>query len=220
MQNIDKRDYFRLADQIHVGYQRVKKADVDTTDAGSHFDLDASFYLLRDIYELELESVELLRGISEKNRQLGSFLQNLNKRVDILCRGVSANRSANNKTNVAQINPEVLISEGGLSFISDELINSGEHLALMLVFQPSTLGLTCFCEVRHCRLTEGRLTEGRLTEGRLTQNHPMEDHAHYRIGIKFINLDTTNQRIISRHIIRVQSDERRTRLRQENKFDL
>ena len=211
MQNIDKRDHFRIADQIHVGYQRVKKADVDITDAGSHFDLDASFYLLRDIYELELESVELLRRISEKNRQLGSFLQNLNKRVDILCRGVSANSSAYNKTNVAQINPEVLISEGGLSFISDEVINSGEHLALMLVFQPSTLGLTCFCEVRHCRL---------ITEGPLTQNHPMEDHALYRIGIKFINLDAINQRMIARHIIRVQSDERRTRLRQETKPDL
>ena len=204
MQNIDKRDYFRLADQIYVGYQRVNKGAISTTEASSHFDLDASFHLLRDIYELELESVELLRGISDKHRQLGSFLQNLNKRVDILCRAVSANSSANssshNKAGTAQINPEALISEGGLSFISEELINPGEHLALMLVFQPSTLGLTCFCEVRHCRLTE--------------------DSAHYRIGIKFINLITTDQRMISRHIIRVQSDERRRRLREEHDFDI
>jgi hypothetical protein len=200
MQNIDNRDYFRLPDQIHVGYQRVSKTSINSTDAGSHFGLDSSFYLLRDIYELELESAELLRAITDKNRQLGSFLQNLNKRVDILCRGISRDKGES----TAQVNPEALISEGGLSFISDELINPGEHLALMLVFQPSTLGLTCFCEVRHCRLTEDRLTG---------------DQVNYRIGIKFINLDTTNQRLISRHIIRVQGDERRSRLRQEHDFD-
>jgi hypothetical protein len=200
MQNIDNRDYFRLPDQIHVGYQRVSKTSINSTDAGSHFGLDSSFYLLRDIYELELESAELLRAITDKNRQLGSFLQNLNKRVDILCRGISRDKDES----TAQVNPEALISEGGLSFISDELINPGEHLALMLVFQPSTLGLTCFCEVRHCRLTEDRLTG---------------DQVNYRIGIKFINLDTTNQRLISRHIIRVQGDERRSRLRQEHDFD-
>jgi hypothetical protein len=200
MQDIHDRDSFRLSDQIHIGYQRVSKTAANSTDAGSHFDLDSGFYLLRDIYELELESAELLRAITDKNRQLGSFLQNLNKRVDILCRGISGNKDEN----TTQVNPEALISEGGLSFISPELINPGEHLALMLVFHPSTLGLTCFCEVRHCRLAEDRLTG---------------DQVNYRIGIKFINLDTTNQRLISRHIIRVQGDERRSRLREEDDLD-
>ena len=200
MQNIYDRDSFRLSDQIHVGYQHVSKTAINSTDAGSHFDLDSSFYLLRDIYELELESAELLRAITDKNRQLGSFLQNLNKRMDILCRGISGNRDEN----TTQVNPEALISEGGLSFISPELINPGEHLALMLVFHPSTLGLTCFCEVRHCRLAEDRLTGGQV---------------NYRIGIKFINLDTTSQRLVSRHIIRVQGDERRSRLREEDDLD-
>ncbi|MFT4721789.1 MAG: hypothetical protein ACI9SB_002968 [Candidatus Azotimanducaceae bacterium] len=200
MQHIHDRDSFRLSDQIHVDYQRVSKTAINSTDAGSHFGLDGSFYLLRDIYELELESAELLRAITDQNRQLGSFLQNLNKRVDILCRSISGNKDEN----TAQVNPEALISEGGLSFISDELINPGEHLALMLVFHPSTLGLTCFCEVRHCRLTEDHLTGGQV---------------NYRVGIKFINLDTTNQRLISRHIIRAQGDERRNRLREEHDVD-
>jgi c-di-GMP-binding flagellar brake protein YcgR len=120
--------------------------------------------------------------------------------LDILCRRISGNKDEN----TAQVNPDALISVGGLSFISDELINPGEHLALMLVFQPATLGLTCFCEVRHCRLADDR---------------PTEDQVNYRIGIKFINLDTTNQRLISRHIIRAQGDKRRSRLRDEHDVD-
>jgi hypothetical protein len=196
MPGIDKRDYFRLNDQIHVSHIRVTRTAAHGTAAASHFDLQPGFSMLREMYELELESTEMLRGITEKNRQLGNFLLNLNKRMEILTLSLGTNSHGQQ----LEVNQEALISEGGLSFISATAEKPGEHLALMLVFHPSMLGLTCFCLVRHCRLAE--------------------DGVNYRIGVEFLNLDKTNQRLISRHIMRRQADERRNRLREREARDL
>jgi len=192
MNSADKREFFRLNDKIHIAYQLVTKIDLEQGQAADFFTSDPNFHLLRDIYELEMESVEILRTLTDSNRQLGSFLHNLNQRIELLTLGL---RNINDEED-ASVNIETQISEGGISFLAEELINNGELMALKLLFQPSMLGLTCFAKVRYCRLVD-------------------EDNK-YKIGAQFINLDYTTQKLLSRHIIRTQSEERRKRLRESN----
>ena len=87
------------------------------------------------------------------------------------------------------------ISEGKISFISKKMFKEGDHLALKLVFHPTLLGVLSFALVKHCRSLE--------------VNH------EYRIGAEFVNLGHENQRLLNRHIIQRQSEERRERLRKE-----
>jgi hypothetical protein len=186
MEDRDKRDYYRLNDTILIEFQHVTERDCESADAGDFFTSDPNFHLLRDIYELQLESRELLRAVNQQNPQLGSFLSNLDKRVEILARGVL--QQSSQQQSLMQRQTE--ISEGGLSFLNESLIEPGQHLAMRLLFQPSYLGLACFVEVRHCQL---------------------EDH-EYRIGARFSQSDYRTQRLISRHIISRQAEDRRTRL--------
>ena len=191
MKGIENRDYYRLNDQVQVSYQIVSSADLKTRKPDAFFDLPAGFHISREIYELELEARELLRGITDNNRQLGSFLSNLNKKIELLAHTVASNQHepiSSNDTNT-------IISEGGLSFHSQALINKGEFLALKLVLHPSLVGITCFAEVRHCGIEEKEST--------------------YQVGVQFLNFSLNNQRLVSRHILRRQSDERRNRLRRE-----
>ncbi|HJP49508.1 MAG TPA: PilZ domain-containing protein [Pseudomonadales bacterium] len=192
MDSADKREFFRLNDKIHIAYQLVTKIDLEQGQAADFFTSDPNFHLLRDIYELEMESVEILRTLTDSNRQLGSFLHNLNQRIELLALGL---RNINEEDD-ASVNIETQISEGGISFLADELINNGELMALKLLFQPSMVGLTCFAKVRYCRLVE-------------------EDNK-YKIGAQFVNPDYTTQKLLSRHIIRKQSEERRKRLHESN----
>jgi hypothetical protein len=186
MEDRDKRDFYRLPDTILIEFQHINERDIKNASAEDFFTSDPNFHLLRDIYGLQLESQELLRGITQQNKQLGSFLHNLDRRVDLLARSIT-------QTQIQQeglTDRQAEISEGGLSFLHDTLIESGQYLALRMLFQPSYLGLACFGEVRHCQ--------------------PEADQ--YRIGVSFSQSDYRTQRLISRHIISKQAEERRSRL--------
>ena len=192
MEGRDKRDYYRLNDQVQIDYQVVRPSDVSESEPDDFFELPPGFHVTRDIYELEIEANEILRGITDSNRQLGSFLHNLNKRIEIIAHSVA---SANQQPlDIDDTN--TIISEGGLSFYAKQLLNKGEFLALKMVLHPSLVGLTSFAEVRHCGIIERDST--------------------YQIGIQFLNLSPNSQRLISRHILRRQSDDRRKRLRDES----
>lgn len=186
MKDRDKRDYYRLPDTILIEFQRVTERDVENASADDFFTSDPNFHLLRDIYDLQLESNDLLRGVTQQNRQLGSFLHNLDRRIELLARSVVQSQSERNGLTDRQTE----ISEGGVSFLNDSILESGLFLALRMLFQPSCLGLACFAEVRHCQLEDDE----------------------YRIGARFSHPDYKTQRLLSRHIISKQAEERRARL--------
>ena len=119
MEDRDKRDYYRLPDTILVEYQFVSEQDVAASDAANFFTSDPNFHLLRDIYELQLESKELLRGITQDNRQLGRFLSNLDARIDLIAK--ASVRSASHNQALRDCQAE--ISEGGISFLSTDIMN-------------------------------------------------------------------------------------------------
>lgn len=187
MRDRDKRDYYRLPDKILIEFQHITERDVENASADDFFTSDPNFHLLRDIYELQLESSELLRGLTQQNRQLGSFLHNLDRRVEILARSMVQTQSERDGLSDRQAE----ISEGGVSFLHGTLIEPGQFLALRMLFQPSCLGLACFAEVRHCQLEDDE----------------------YRIGTRFSGADYRTQRLLSRHIISKQAAERRARLK-------
>ena len=186
MEDRDKRDFYRLPDTILIEFQHITEADAESAAAEDFFTSDPNFHLLRDIYELQLESKELLRGVTQQSRQLGSFLHNLDQRVELLARAVL--QSGSDQGGLSDRKAE--ISEAGASFLHDSILESGQFLALRMLFQPSGLGLACFAEVRHCQLEDDE----------------------YRIGVRFNQSDYRTQRLLSRHIISKQAEERRARL--------
>ncbi len=192
MHTSHKRDYFRLADKIEITLKVVERDDLENHAAADFFKSDPNFNLSRDIHELELESNEILRSISDQNRQLGNFLLNLNKRIDLMTISI-ANLGHQDGISARD---GTQISEGGISFVSEERVRKGEFLALKLLFLPSMLGLTCFAQVQNCRL--------------------VDDANEYKIGASFIKPDHTTQRLLSRHIIRRQSEDRRRHRKDDN----
>src|SRR5690606_30798030 len=99
---------------------------------------DASplFNLLSELHLMDFESQHLLRHISERDRTLASYLKVINKRIDLLgqalaqslLQGVGSPR-------------RVSLSEGGISFESEQPVSRDSHLALKMVLMPQALGL-------------------------------------------------------------------------------
>ncbi|MEX2489936.1 MAG: PilZ domain-containing protein [Pseudomonadales bacterium] len=189
---MDNRDHYRVKDAIYVSYETVTSGHMKSVLAEENFVFSQTFSASREIYELELDAMDILREVSENNRQLGNFLHNVNKRMTLLCRSLIADELVDNDPGGTDSD----ISEGGLGFASSRFLTPGTNLALKLLFTPSYFGLSCYGQVRHCRLTE--------------------DGEAYRVGVQFMHLDETCERLICRHIVRQQAEERRQRLRQNS----
>lgn len=186
MQSIDRRDYFRLLDEISVDYKVIAPQFVQDSNPADAFELPPGFHLLRDLYRLDLEAQEIVRQVNDSDRNIGGFLHNLNSRLELLANILTASQMSGNTPSTCTI------SQGGVSFTSAEILPVDALVSLKLVFASTHLALTCFAMVRYSRL------EG---EG-------------YRIGTQFINPDTTLEELITRYIVHKQAEERRQRLQQ------
>jgi|TARA_Y100000310_G_scaffold325562_1_gene389211 hypothetical protein len=186
--DIDRRDYLRMRDSVYIDYRTVPKEQVFAEKRQSPYDVSARFNLLRDMYELELESGQLLRSLTDADRKLGAFLSTVNRRLEMMARILSADELKPRQ------NPDenVTLSQGGISFQVDELLPVETYLGMKLLFHPSLLGLTMYGKVKYCRLTD---------EGE-----------HYVAGVEFLQLDSIGEQLLSRHVIRLQAEDRRKRL--------
>ena len=188
MEVIEKRDYYRLEDNIQTEYKIVSEADIRQSASSEFFDLPQGFILLRELHLMNLEAAEMVRDLASQNLDLGSFLGNLNKRIELLTRSIFdiPNEPAGSVS---------ILSEGGISFPSEHLVEVGAFVALKMLFQPSCLGLTCFGKVKHARFAQA--------------------DGPYSIGIQFLDLSTGDEQLIARHILRQQAERRREQIRNE-----
>lgn len=190
MEVIEQRDYHRLDDNVLVEYKRVAQSDVESAgDPAAHFELPEGFDRLKLLYLLEQEARELVREIDKQQRELGKFLGNLNKRLDIL----SEFLGATNTDNAVETHN---LSQGGVAFASQEYLETGQWLAVKVTFEPAHLAVVCHGIVRHCRLSH--------------------DGEAYLVGVGFGFLKHADEQLINRYILQRQSEARRQRLRRAN----
>jgi hypothetical protein len=177
----ERREYYRIDDTIALEFTPLASPDVFDADAGR--DDDPLFDLLGDLHVLDFESQHMLRHITERDRNLASYLKAINKRVDILGEAVARHMLS------AQGAPQpVNLSEGGVSFSSELPVEIGGYLSLRLVLLPRPLGLRLRARVVHCAQQE---------DGR------------WEIGTEFDALPDAQRQLLARHILKKQAQERR-----------
>lgn len=172
----DRREYFRVEDQVILRYRSVPPEAVGHMAAERHFDNGEMFALLRELRQIDQEHNNVLRGLAEQNRELGTYLKCLGRKIDLV-----ANALATLSHGQQQQAPQhVSISEGGIAFRTDTVLAPGKFLALELVLLPSHTGLALYGEVIETRDAEG------LTV------------------ISFVRLRESDRQILARHILQVQ----------------
>lgn len=177
---IERRQFYRVSDRALVDIKVLE--DIDT-DAESQFDLTPTFSVLREFHQLDIESKHLLRQISDKDKSLGLYLKSLNSKLDALARGVALNNRSIDESRLREIN----LSEGGVSVTVSHSLPDGSPVAIQFVLLPSFTSL---------------ILKGEVIS---TDQNGDEFTAH----IKFHELDSFNQQLIARHIIRKQSRDRK-----------
>lgn len=177
---IERRQYYRVSDRALVD---IKVLDDIDSDAETKFDLTPTFSVLREFHQLDIESKHLLRQISDRDKSLGLYLKSLNSKLDTLARGVALNNRSIDESRLSEIN----LSEGGVSVAVDQPLPDATPVAIQFVLLPSFTSL--------------------VLKGQIISTDQNGDE--YTAHIKFYELDTFNQQLIARHIIRKQSRDRK-----------
>jgi hypothetical protein len=182
----DRRDYFRIDDQAILDVVKVDTPDMNLPPQ-HHFRHNGMFNLLRELRNIDAENNHILRNIAEQDRELEYYLRGLNQKIELIA------SSLMEQTEYASaVQPQaVSLSEGGLSFDSEENYAVGDILALQLTLLPERMGICVYLEITNiCDISP-------------------------RIGANFIGLREGDRQVLARHIMQVQIIQRRLREQKE-----
>ncbi|MEH6564557.1 MAG: PilZ domain-containing protein [Halopseudomonas sp.] len=175
--NEDKREFFRIQDQMALDFKPIDGPDADLgTQHSTLFDL------LSDMHMLDYESQHLLRQISERDRALAQYLKIINKRIELLGKTLAVELSGDFGSPV-----DVIVSEGGMSFESPEPYPPDSWLAIRMILLPAPLGLAVPARVVRC--------------------DPNPAGTGWTLGVNFDALNEAQRQLLARHILQKQAQE-------------
>lgn len=146
MQDADRREYYRIEDQVALSIVPLSGDGETAPTDDSHL-----FNLLGELSLLDFEAQHLLRQLGERDRLMGSLLRVMNRRIDLI--GEAMAQGVRGEFGAPQT---VTLSEGGISFHYDAPLPRDELVGLRLLLMPHGLGLLLKARVAHCQpLAEG-----------------------------------------------------------------
>lgn len=187
MQDQDRRKYFRIDHQVSLELKKVSLEEISRSTTPVQFEVSPYFSLLNDLQELESEGSHLLRRIQEKDSDIAAFLGILQRKIDTIAKTMAAS-----SVEIEQVfTQEINLSEGGMMFSYAERLQSGQHLAVKLIFPETCIGVMVYARV--CRVLS-------LPNGQ------------FNIGIEFIELPENCRTLLARQVMHLQSRQRQAEL--------
>lgn len=180
MSDIERRDFYRLEDRVHLIRKPLEKHLISDDPYGHQYDIPRQALLISQLQAIDNDNRDLLRQVGDYNRALGSYLRAQDEKIELL-----AKYMVSHDQNLAQ-KESVSLSEGGLSFYESTPHSAGTYLHLILVLFPTYSSVAAIAQVKTCEKIE-------------------EAPAIYRIGVEFTVLLDSDRKLIVRHIRRRQS---------------
>ncbi|MCV6609490.1 MAG: PilZ domain-containing protein [Amphritea sp.] len=177
----ERRQYFRINGRVALDFEVVSPSEIRRNQLPSQFTVSPFFMLLIQLQELSHDNQYQLRKIAQKDPTVAAYLENLNAKIDAVAQAVAKSDVEFKQLSSQEIN----ISEGGMSFSSNRPVNTGDCLALKLVFEETFTGLLLYGKVLYCG----------------------EDEENYKIGIEFMDMPESSRVIVARHILSSQARE-------------
>ena len=182
----DKRDFFRIDEDIHFEFRSVSASFVEDKDVGDAFDdADESLRLIDQLNKIERESHQSLKILTDKNRLLGDYLSTLSQKIDTIGRHIAFTSEESLKQ---RPKTRVSLSEDGVGFICDRPLYKGSFIALRLIFLPNYTMANSFAQIMRC----------------------VEKGDNFQVAAKFHGIYDKDRQRISKQILKAQVRSRKT----------
>lgn len=176
----DRRNYFRIDDEISLVYQLVADDTRIPNDDELESYYDFRFSLLSHLNEIDSKVESKLSNIRRNDPNVADYLETINKKFELL-----AKLMIFQDTPPEQHTQQVNISAGGLAFKAPEQIELGRLLEIKFVIYPSLIGVMVFGKVVACRSAG-------------------DDSGEYIIAVEFESIKESDREMLIRHILNKQ----------------
>ncbi len=186
----DRRQYFRIDDQVTLSYQTVPEDTL--AEKIEHLDkgLESDFSVMSNLSVISQEMSGVLRKIEVSNPDVARYLKSLDQKIELLGRAFLAWTSDLGDQPASAVN----LSANGMAFTTSEQLQAGDLLELKLLL-PSFTGLVVYAEVIACET--------------ITVEHSEEPL--FQIRVTFRHLRENDRDLLIRHVLQRQSESLRRR---------
>jgi hypothetical protein len=176
----EKRQFFRIQQDVIFNYKAVNTDAVTHISAEQHFDHSTTLGLFSQFQQLDNDSHFALEQIRKDNLLVADYLDMLNQKLNLLSQQMLSNEAVSAHDSESG---RIDISQGGLGFSSSHAMGIESWIAFKLVFLPNYVGLVGYAQI--------------------TRNQIQQD-GNYLVGARFHDLNDEQQRVLARQVMQTQ----------------
>lgn len=180
IQGADRRNYYRIDDEVFLEYRVIEKKQVQELLAGLHSRTHSHNNLVSDINDLSRQTHAQLKNIKKSHPVIARYLGALDEKISLIAQHVSAMEG----TGRGKPNRRVNISAGGLAFYSQGQFAPESLLAVSLKLFPSHREILSYGPVVYCNFEPD-----------------VEPSMPYRTAINFTFMRETDREALITHIL-------------------
>ncbi len=181
----ERRRFFRINDQVGVGYTLCDEAQAKASGSSSHGVLG-----MLSQYDAEIET--LIGTVNSREPKIAQLLEIFNRKINLAISHIQLDSETLQRL-AAQVQ-WVSLSACGMGFMIQEELPVGSFLSLELQLQPNGIQINTGAEVISCQ--------------------PQGEHEHssegWFVGVGFCGISPISQELLIQHIVRRQGEQLRT----------
>jgi len=188
----ERRDYFRIDDQVRVSIRPVPEEELDERLDRLEKGLAGNFTVMSSLAAVSSQMAVSMRRIEGREPDIAEYLRALDRKIEVLGRAFLAQES----DLVSEQTQRVNLSAGGLCLDAPLEIGAGGGVEIKMLLFPSFTGVLTYGQVVECAALPPGEREG--------------DYTH-RLRIAFTHMRDQDRDILIRHILRRQGEALRAR---------
>ncbi|MGD8672941.1 MAG: PilZ domain-containing protein [Thiogranum sp.] len=190
----ERREYFRIADEIALDYRPLKDEEVDGLLERMRSRLVDRFTAASSFAATTRQMAHLIHKVQTESPELARCLQAIDQKLNMIAQLFVSEQMALDD----QPTREVSLSAGGVAFRAQHELRTGSLLELRMVLFPSMIGILTISRVIHCE---------RMDDG--------NSQFPWQVAVEYEHLRETDRELLVRHIMAKETEQLRAQ-RSEN----
>lgn len=190
----ERREYFRIADEIALDYRLLKDEEVDGLLERMRSRLVDRFTAASSFAATTRQMAHLIHKVQTESPELARCLQAIDQKLNMIAQLFVSEQMALDE----QPTREVSLSAGGVAFRAQHELGTGSLLELRMVLFPSMIGILTISRVIHCE---------RMDDG--------NGQFPWQVAVEYEHLRETDRELLVRHIMSKETEQLRAQ-RSEN----
>jgi hypothetical protein len=190
----ERREYFRIADEIALDYRLLKDEEVDGLLERMRSRLMDRFTAASSFAATTRQMAHLIHKVQTQSPELARCLQAIDQKLNMIAQLFVSEQMALDD----QPTREVSLSAGGVAFRAQHELRTDSLLELRMVLFPSMIGILTISRVIHCE---------RMDDG--------NSRFPWQVAVEYEHLRETDRELLVRHIMSKETEQLRAQ-RSEN----